>query len=321
MNLYATSLKKIFVAIPGGVMVVPLVLAVIINSFFPTAFEIGGLTSALVNESTLPLLGLIFFLVGSQFQFQDNLKVWKNGLTLLVYKFCIGILFYFFVYHFFGLVGIAGISPLVLLIALTQPNIAMYVAVTHQFGSPYQLKLLPILALMVSPLMTILILETDNRIYASLMDYFSMLVPFILGAGVGSLFQEKRKTFLNFLPVVIPFFAFSVGSHIHLSTFLETGFAGILLTLLVLGTGVGGFFLLRIFSFENATSGIAVGSTASMSIMMLPLIASIDARYNPLIPVITAQLLTVTVLSCVFCPMVAKYLQRFQKRKPSLVNK
>ena len=320
MNVYAAAVKKLFIAIPGGIMVVPLLLAMVIHTFLPAAFETGGLTQALFHDSTLPLLGLVFFLVGMQFRLSESLKVWTNGLVLLVYKIVIGILLYLLVYYFFGISGIAGITPLVLLITLTQPNIAMFVAITLQFGRPYHLKLLPFLGLMVSPLIIMLVLEVNHKIQSSLEDYISFLLPFILGAIVGYFFQERRKDFSKLIPVVIPVFAFSVGSHIHLSVFLQAGFAGVLLTLLVLGSGIGGFFLLRLFKFSNATSGIAVGSTASMSIVVLPLLSSVDKRYGPLVPEITSQLVTVTVLSCILCPIIAKYLQRFQKnRKKSLI--
>jgi 2-keto-3-deoxygluconate permease len=320
MNIYTTAIKKIFVAIPGGIMVIPLLLAMALYTFFPTVFEIGQLTSALFQDGTLTLLGLLFFLVGTQFQFAEGLKVWTNGLILLAYKLFLGIFLYLFIYYFYGLEGVAGITPVVLLIALTQPNIAMFVAITLQFGRPYHLKLLPLLTLMVSPLIIMLVLEMDGRIQASLTDYVSILIPFILGAVVGFFFQERIKAFSKLIPMVIPFFAFSVGAKIHLSVFLQSGFTGILLTLLVLGSGVGGFFLLRLFAFDNATSGIAIGSTASMSIVVLPLLSTMDDRYSPLVPAITSQLITVTVLSCIFCPMIAKYLQRFQRDSTKLMN-
>jgi 2-keto-3-deoxygluconate permease len=238
----------------------------------------------------------------------------KYGLTLLIYKLSIGSVLALMVYHFYGLEGVAGVTPLILLIALTQPNLAMFVAITFKLGRPSQLNIMPLVVLLEMPLLIMFVLDINGMIQTSLTDYLSILVPFIVGIVVGDFLKEKRTEFAKLIPIVIPLFAFSVGSQIHLSVFLQSGFTSIVISLLVLASGVVGFFLMRLISSDNATPGIALGSTASTSLVILPVLASIDERYIPFVPMVTAQLITVTVLTCAFCPMIAKYLQRFQRK-------
>lgn len=312
---FTTVIKNVFIAIPGGVMNVPLILGMFLNTFFPQVLKIGTLTTALFHDSSLTLLGLLFFLAGTQFQFNESVKVWTNSFILLIYKAAIGVVSYFLAYALYGYEGAAGITPLVLLIALTQPNIAMYNAVTLQFGNPIHLRYLPLFALILTPLILGLVLNNHQMVQVSFMNYISMLLPFVLGTATGYIFQQNRAMLYKFIPWVIPFFAFSIGAHFHLSVFLQAGFSAILIAAIVLASGIGGFFLIRMLATEpNATSGIAIGSTASASIVLLPLIKSNDSQYNNLLPVITSQLVVVVILTCIFCPILAKYLQRFNKQ-------
>lgn len=309
---YSSIIKKAFTALPGVVMNVPLLLGMFINTFFPAVLKIGTLTTALFVDSSLTLLGLLFFLAGTQFQHAHYVKVWTDGLILLIYKVSIGVVSYFFVYQLYGYKGIAGVTPLVLLIALTQPNIAMYEAITLQFGNPAHLSFLPLFALMLTPLMLGFTLNIQHLIHASFMSFISILLPFLLGAITGSVFQQNRNQLFKFIPWIIPFFAFSVGAHFHFSVFLQAGVSAIIIAAIVLISGIAGFFLIRLlYPNDNATSGMAVGSTASSSLVLLPLI--LNEKYGSLMPAIASQLIAVVVLTCIFCPIVTKYLQRFQK--------
>jgi 2-keto-3-deoxygluconate permease len=170
-----SKIKQLFKAIPGGIMIVPLLFAMMINTLFPAFFEIGNVTTALFQEGVLTLLGLLFFLVGTQFQLGECIKTWPSGLALVVYKLTIGSGLALLVYHFYGLEGVAGVTPLILLIALTQPNLAMFVAITLKLGRPSQLNILPLVVLLEMPLLTMFVLDINGMIQTSLTDYLPFL--------------------------------------------------------------------------------------------------------------------------------------------------
>src|SRR5699024_10582091 len=52
--------------IPGALMVVPLFLGALVNTFAPGILDIGSFTTALFRDGTAVLIGLFFLAVGSQ---------------------------------------------------------------------------------------------------------------------------------------------------------------------------------------------------------------------------------------------------------------
>ena len=56
------TMKKV----PGGLMVAPLILGAIINTFFPHALTIGGFTEELFKKGAQPLIGMFLCCMGSQ---------------------------------------------------------------------------------------------------------------------------------------------------------------------------------------------------------------------------------------------------------------
>jgi 2-keto-3-deoxygluconate permease len=312
MNI-SLMIKKSFAAIPGSMMSIPLVAAMLINTFLPDILLIGNLTTALFQDGALTLLGLLLFLVGTQFQVSVINSTWRSGLILLMYKLSIGTAFAMIIFYGYGPVGIIGITPVVALIALTQPNLAMYVAITKQFGRTSQYSMLPLFVFMETPLVTMLVLDINGMIQSSLVDYLAMMIPFLSGILVGLILGEKKQTVSALIPIVIPFFAFSAGAQFELSAFVESGISGLILSVAVLGSGVIAFFLLYLLSPDDTNAGIALGATAGTSLFIPPLLASMDESFVPLVPSMTAQLVTITVITCIFCPMAAKYLKKYKR--------
>lgn len=52
--------------VPGGLMVVPLLLGAFINTFFPQVLEIGGFTTHLFKTGAMPILAVFLFCNGAQ---------------------------------------------------------------------------------------------------------------------------------------------------------------------------------------------------------------------------------------------------------------
>ena len=52
--------------VPGGLMVVPLFLGMVLNTFFPDLLKIGGFTQALTGAGYPTVLGMYLFTVGTK---------------------------------------------------------------------------------------------------------------------------------------------------------------------------------------------------------------------------------------------------------------
>lgn len=72
-------IKKTLDKIPGGMMVVPLFLGVLVNTFFPQFLQIGGFTTALFSaKASSTILACFMFLIGSQINFKLAPKAIKR---------------------------------------------------------------------------------------------------------------------------------------------------------------------------------------------------------------------------------------------------
>ncbi|MGD6771696.1 2-keto-3-deoxygluconate permease [Staphylococcus simulans] len=119
--------------IPGGMMVVPLILGALVNTFVPQVFEIGGFTEALFKTGATTLLAAFLFCCGAQISVkQAGISVYK-GVSLLITKVGIGALLGVVVYHYFGMYGVLGISPLAIVAALTNKNGGLYAALAGEY--------------------------------------------------------------------------------------------------------------------------------------------------------------------------------------------
>lgn len=79
-------IKATIERIPGGMMIVPLLLGAIINTLFPdTAKTFGSFTGALLTGS-LPILAVFYVCMGATIDFKATPYILKKGGTLLLTK-------------------------------------------------------------------------------------------------------------------------------------------------------------------------------------------------------------------------------------------
>src|SRR5262245_52272492 len=57
------KIYKFILRVPGGMMVVPLFIGMVINTFFPNLLKIGGFTQALTGVGYPTILGMYLFTV------------------------------------------------------------------------------------------------------------------------------------------------------------------------------------------------------------------------------------------------------------------
>src|SRR5437773_12407838 len=80
------KIYKAVIRVPGGIMVVPLFLGMIINTFFPNLLKIGGFTQALTGTGYPTLLGMYLFTVGTKMTVRTAPRMLARGLGLLIAK-------------------------------------------------------------------------------------------------------------------------------------------------------------------------------------------------------------------------------------------
>jgi 2-keto-3-deoxygluconate permease len=72
--------------VPGGLMVVPLFIGMLLNTFAPNALKIGGFTQALTNVGYPTILAMYLFTAGTKMTLRAAPKMLKRGLGIMFAK-------------------------------------------------------------------------------------------------------------------------------------------------------------------------------------------------------------------------------------------
>ncbi|SUB33882.1 2-keto-3-deoxygluconate permease [[Pasteurella] mairii] len=94
--------------IPGGAMVIPLILGSIIGTFFPEFLGIGSFTTALFKSSATPLIALLIFSTGMQITLRSSGPVLIHTGVILLCKTIIPAALVIILGQFIGNAGVMG---------------------------------------------------------------------------------------------------------------------------------------------------------------------------------------------------------------------
>lgn len=123
--------------VPGGMMVVPLLLGILVNTLCPKLLQMGGLTTSLWGPGAAGTgIAITMFCVGSQINVRQAGEVLKRGIVLTLAKFLAGAVVGILIGKIFGLGGILGISSLAIVSSVTNSNGGLYMSLAATYGSP-----------------------------------------------------------------------------------------------------------------------------------------------------------------------------------------
>jgi 2-keto-3-deoxygluconate permease len=143
--------------------------------------------------------------------------------------------------------------------------------------------------------------------------FAAAIIPLVLGIVVGNIDHRWTEILRPVPAIVIPFFAFGLGTGIDISAILTGGITGIVLGLLVTPfTGGTTYLAYRFLLRRGKRSGIGVvaGTTAGNSIVTPAIIASADPRFEPYVDVATVQVATAVLISAITAPLLAAWVLR-----------
>jgi 2-keto-3-deoxygluconate permease len=310
------KIKDTIDRIPGGLMIIPLLLGAVINTLFPEALLIGGFTTAMFKQGALPVLGVFLFCVGSQMSFKVAPKSLKKGLILTISKYAIGVFIGLAVGKLFGPSGFIGLTPLAIIAAMTNSNGGLYVALTGEYGDESDVGAISVLSLNDGPFLTMVALGISGQASIPIMSFIAVIVPICLGMILGNL-DPKMKSFLSGgEKLLIPFFAFPLGAAMNLSDVFDAGISGILLGVMTAFlTGFGGYFALKAFGEKRAIAGFAEGSTAGNAIGTPAALAAADLTFMPVAATATAQIAASCIITAFLCPAIVVFMYNYLKKK------
>jgi len=315
LPLYATMQR-----IPGGLMLLPLILGAIIGTFAPDALGIGGFTTALFKNSALPLIALLIFATGTQVNMRTGGPVLATAGTILLMKTIVPATLIIILARFVGLDGLWGVSILAMFAAFDNSNGGLWLAYTGQYGDARDRGAYVASAVNDGPFFSLLFLGASGLADIPLIAFVAALVPFLLGVLVGNLDVQWRDVLKPVPNIVIPFFAFALGTGINLSSIVSGGITGLILGLII-SPITGGFVYLgyRYILRRGGKSGLgfAAGTTAGNAIATPAVVAAADPSFQQYVGTATAQVAACVLISSILAPILASYfLKRAGELKP-----
>jgi 2-keto-3-deoxygluconate permease len=309
---------KIFKAVnrvPGGLMVVPLFLGMVLNTFFPHLMKIGGFTEALSGAGYQTVLGMYLFTVGTKMSFRAAPKMLLRGLGIMGAKVGIATLFAIVVARFFG-GNLLGLSTLAVMVAMSDTNGGMFLALTSVMGDKEDAGTYVIQSIETGPFLTMAIFVGAGLAKIPYMDMVSVVAPIVAGAILGNLDEDLRIFFGSHEAIIVPFMAFTLGQRIDLRSVAGAGGPGILLGFTVLV--VTGFVCIVVDRLLGGTgiAGAAASSTAGNSAAVPQAVALADPSYALIAPAATIQVAASVIVTAIGTPLLTSWwYKRVQKQR------
>src|SRR6185436_10907842 len=142
--------------VPGGLMVVPLFIGMVINTFFPRLLQIGGFTQALSGVGYPTVLGMYLFTVGTKMTVRAAPRMLLRGLGLLSAKVGTATIFALAVAKLFD-GSVLGLSTLAVMVAMSDTNGGMFLALTSVMGDKEDSGTYVVQSIETGPFLTMLI--------------------------------------------------------------------------------------------------------------------------------------------------------------------
>ena len=287
------QIKKTIEKVPGGLMVVPLFFAALLNtidqmhipfimSFLkslgvapvkPGIYEflkIGGFTQWLFKDGALPLIALFLFCCGSQMNLRVGGVAMKKGILLTASKYFTGLIVGVLWGKLSGdmMNGFLGLSTMAIIAAMTNGNGGMYAALTGQYGNRSDVGAVAVLSLNDGPFFTLMALGMLGANFP-IIAFIAVLLPIAIGMLLGNLDPDIRSFLKPGESLPIPFFAFALGAGMNFATFFnpKVVVAGVTLGLMTVTlTALTGILVFKLFREKSQIAPVAEASTAGNAV-------------------------------------------------------
>lgn len=291
--------------VPGGLIVVPLFIAAIINTCFPQALKIGGITSAVMSSAgTMTFIGCNLMCVGAQIDPRGVVESLKRGAVLAAAKFFAGFVPAYIVTKMFGINGFLGITPLMLMAAVTSINSGIFLGLMPSIGDEYDTGAQSLLGLTTGPFFTLIGLGAAGAAAFNPIALLASIGTMLIGFVLGNLDNDIRKFLAPGIGFTLPFIGFCLGAGLNILSIFKGGATGIILAVLVIVLSL--LFLVPADKFILKRPGyaaVANCSSGGSAVAVPAIIAQITPSLAHQVPAATTAIAASAVITAITTPL------------------
>jgi 2-keto-3-deoxygluconate permease len=308
-------IKRTLDRIPGGMMIVPLLLGAIITTFLPDTPKFFGSFTGALFTGALPILAVFYVCMGASIDVKATPYILKKGGSLFAVKIIMGIVLGLIFGHYLGEAPVsagmfAGLSTLAIVAAMNDTNGGLYMALMGQYGKPEDVGAYSIMSVESGPFLTMVTLGVAGLSAFPWPTLVGSILPLALGMLLGHLDREMRSFLSKAVPVMLPFFAFALGAGLDLHKVWQAGLlgAGMGVAVVVL-TGIPLYFIDRLTG-GNGVAGVAAASTAGNAATVPTIIAAANPVYADAAKSATVIVASCVVVTAILTPVVTAWVAR-----------
>ncbi|MTH79886.1 2-keto-3-deoxygluconate transporter [Paracoccus aestuariivivens] len=319
------QIKKTIEKVPGGLMLIPLLLGALCKTFAPGAGEYLGSFTKGLTSGTVPILAVWFFCMGATISLKATGTVLRKSGNLVIVKTLVAWAATMVATMFLPVEGVqaglfAGFSALAICVAMDMTNGGLYAALMQQYGSKEEAGAFVLMSVESGPLVSMFILSSAGVASFEPHVFLGAILPFLVGFVLGNLDPDLKEFFGRAVQTLIPFFGFALGNGIDLNVIMTTGLAGILLgVLVIIVTGIPLMLADKYIGGGNGTAGIAASSTAGAAVANPMIIGTMVPELQPAAASATALVATSCLVTAVLVPILTGLWSNYMKRRGDTV--
>jgi 2-keto-3-deoxygluconate permease len=313
-------IKRTIDKVPGGMMIVPLLCGAAFATFAPRAgVFLGSFTNALFTGA-LPILAVFYVCMGARISLRSMPGVLKKGGALVGCKIALGLAASVLFGRLLGVEPVrsgwfAGFSTLAVVAAVNDTNGGLYMAMTEQYGKPEESAAYSVMTLESGPFLTMVSLGVAGLSAFPWQTLVGAILPLAVGMLLGNLDKELGEFLTRGVSMLIPFFAFALGSTLDLHRVVQAGLLGLLLgTTLVLVSSVC-LILANRLTGGDGTAGIAAATTAGNAAAVPMLVAVANPKYLSAAGPATLLVASCVIVSSLLVPPLTAWWHSHVERK------
>lgn len=227
---------KLINKIPAGTFLVPMIVSMLLITFFPNMYSIGGTTEVLFSQATSVIIGLLVFAAGTTLDVKTIGPLLKRHLPMIIFKLLWSSLLVVIYYKLFGMEGTLGVSFLAFTCVVFSLNPAVAMAIhqsygDQQFGAVY--GIFGVLGMAFGPMIAISLLTSGGS--GASLDWspiISVFIPLIAGAVLGNIDKDFTDLFSPLIGKLLPFLGWNLGAGMNLKDAVSSGVSGVVATVM-----------------------------------------------------------------------------------------